>query len=67
MSWANIMNYINVTNSVLISQPEKYHSMIEMCRLCNVVILIQTILSFVLSGKIMKNNNNHDVNLNLIF
>ena len=41
--------------------------MIEMRPLKN-VILIQTILSFMLSRKTMKNNNdNHDVNLGLIF
>ena len=49
------MIYTNITSFVLISQLEKYHSMIEMCHLKNVVIFFQTILSFVLSRKI-KNN-----------
>ena len=38
-----------MTKFVLISQLEKDHSMIEMRRLKNIVIFIQTILSFVLS------------------
>ena len=47
------MIYINITNFVLISELEKDHSMIETRRLKNVVIFIQTILSFVLSRKII--------------
>ena len=43
---------INVAEFVLISQLEKVHSMIETHRLKN-VIFIQTILSFVLSRKII--------------
>ena len=48
MSLAIIMIYINITNFVL----EKDQSMIETRRLKNVVIFLQTILSFVLSRKI---------------
>ena len=44
---------INVAEFVLISELEKDHSIIEMCCLKNVVIFIQTILSFVVSRKIM--------------
>ena len=47
------MIYINITNFVLISSLEKDHSMIETSRLKNVVIFFQTILSFVLSRKII--------------
>ena len=47
-----IMIYINITNFLLISSFEKDHSMIETCPLKNVVIFLQTILSFVLSRKI---------------
>ena len=46
------MTYINITKFVLINKLEK-HSMIETRRLKNVVIFIQTILSFVLSRKII--------------
>ena len=46
------MTYINVTKFVLINQLEKDHSMIETRRLKNVVIFIQTTLSFVLSRKL---------------
>ena len=46
------MTYINITKLVLINKLEK-HSMIETRRLKNVVIFIQTILSFVLSRKII--------------
>ena len=46
------MTYINISRFVLINFFEKVHSMIEMHRLKNVVIFIQTVLSFVLSGKI---------------
>ena len=46
------MNCINVAEFVLISQLEKDHSMIETRCLKN-VIFIQTILSFVLSKKII--------------
>ena len=38
MSYVIIMIYINITNFVLISQPEKDHSMIEMHCLKNDVI-----------------------------
>ena len=48
-----MMTCINVAEFVLISQLEKDHSMIETRRLKNVVIFIQTILSFVLSRKII--------------
>ena len=47
------MIFINITNFVLIILLEKNHSMIETRRLKNVVIFIQTILSFVLSRKIV--------------
>ena len=47
------MNYINITKFVIINQLEKDHSMIEMRHLKNVVIFTQTILSFVLSRKIV--------------
>ena len=42
MSEAIIMIYINITSFVLINQPEKDHSMIEMHRLKNAVIFFQT-------------------------
>ena len=45
------MTCVNVAEFVLVSQLEKDHSMNEMHRLKNVVIFIQTILSFVLSRK----------------
>ena len=45
------MTYINITKFVLINLLEKDHSVIETRRLKNVVIFIQTILSFVLSRK----------------
>ena len=48
-----MMICINVAEFVLISYLEKDHSMIEMCRLKN-VIFIQRILSFVLSRKIQR-------------
>ena len=51
---AIIMIYINITRLVLINELGKYHNMIEMCRLKNVVIFIQTVPSFVLSRKIQK-------------
>ena len=44
---------IDSTSFVIISQLEKDHSMIEMNRLKDVVIFLQTILSFVVSGKII--------------
>ena len=47
------MTYINITKFVLINQLEKDHSMIETRCLKNVVIFIQTIVSFVLSRKIV--------------
>ena len=46
------MTCINVAEFVLISELETDHSMIETHRLKNVVIFIQTTLSFVLSRKI---------------
>ena len=49
-----MMTCINVAVFVLISQLEKDHSMIETRCLKNVVIFVQTILSLVLSRKIMK-------------
>ena len=48
-----MMSCINVAVFVLISQLEKDHSMIKTRRLKNVVIFVQTILSFVLSRKII--------------
>ena len=42
---------INITSFVLISQLENDHSMIETRRLKNVVIFLQSILSFVLLRK----------------
>ena len=47
------MIYINIVKSVLINELEKDHSMIVTRRLQNVVIFSQTILSFVLSRKII--------------
>ena len=47
------MIYINITNFVLISYLEKDHSMIETRCLKIVFIFLQTILSFVLSRKII--------------
>ena len=47
------MTYINITKSALSHYLEKDHSMIEMCCLKNVGIFSQTILSFVLSRKII--------------
>ena len=44
---------INITSFVLISQLEKDHSMIERHPLKKIVIFFQTILSFVLSRKII--------------
>ena len=48
-----MMTCINVAVFVLISELEKDHSVIETRRLKNVVIFVQTILSFVLSRKII--------------
>ena len=45
------MTYINITKFIPINQLEKDHSMIEMHRLKNIVIFIQTILRFVLLRK----------------
>ena len=45
------MTYINITKFVLIKQLEKDRCMIETGRLKDVVIFIQTILSFVLTRK----------------
>ena len=53
MSQPIAMIYINITNFVLTSYLEKDHSMIEARRLKNVVIFLQTILSFALSRKII--------------
>ena len=47
------MIYINIAKSVLINQVETDHSIIETRRLKNVVIFIQTTLSFVLSRKVV--------------
>ena len=47
------MTYINVAEFVLISYLEKDHGMTETRRLKNVVIFIQTILSFVLSRNVL--------------
>ena len=57
------MIYMNITNFVLISQLEKYHSMMETHRLKNVVIFFQTILSFVLSRKTMMERSAKVVNI----
>ena len=48
------MIYIKIVNFVIMSYLEKDHSMIERRRLKNIAIFIQTILSFVLSRKIIK-------------
>ena len=50
------MTCINVTEFLLISYLEKDGSMIETHRLKNVAVFIQTVLSFVLSGKIINFN-----------
>ena len=50
------MIYINISNFVLICLLAQCHSMIETGRLKFVVIFIQTILSFVLSRKIIPSN-----------
>ena len=63
MLQAIIMIYMNITNFVLISQLEKYHSMMERHRLKNVVIFFQTILSFVLSRKTMMERSAKVVNI----
>ena len=52
------MTDVNFTKFVLINLLEKDHSMIETCCLKNVVIFTQTILSFVLSRKIINIYNN---------
>ena len=48
-----MMIYINITIFVAISSLEKDHSLIETYRLKNVVIFVPTVLSFVLSRKII--------------
>ena len=48
-----MMTCIDVAEFVLISYLEKDHSMIETRRLKNVVSFLQTLLSFVLSRKII--------------
>ena len=48
-----MMTCINVAEFVVISYIEKDHSMIETRCLKSVVIFIQTILSFVLSRKVI--------------
>ena len=53
MSYAIIMTYINIIKIALINELEKDHSMIDTRLLKNVVIFIQTVLSFVLSQKIV--------------
>ena len=50
-----MMTCINVAEFVLISSLEKDHSMIEMRRLKNFVIFIQTILSFELKEYLLRN------------
>ena len=57
MSQGIIMIYINITNFVQIGELEKDHSMIEARRLENVTFF-QTVLSFVLSRKIINVYNN---------
>ena len=52
------MIYINTISFVLISYLEKDQNMIETPHLKNIVIFFQTILSFVLSRKIMLNSQN---------
>ena len=42
MPQAIIMTYMSITKFVLINQLEKDHSMIETCRLKNVLIFIKT-------------------------
>ena len=51
-----MMALINDAEFVLVSSLEKDYSMIERRRLKNVAIFIETILSFVLPGKIMNHN-----------
>ena len=46
MSQTIIMTYINIANFVLINWLGKDHSMIETCRLKDVVIFMETILCF---------------------
>ena len=53
------MTYINIAKFVLIIKLEKGHSMIIMRCLKNVLIFIQTILSFVLSRKVETEKNLH--------
>ena len=53
MSSAIIIIYISITNFVIISYLKKDKSMIETRRLKNVVIFLETILSFALSSKII--------------
>ena len=48
------MTYISITNFLLMNYFLKDHSMIEIRRLKNVISFFQTILSFVLSRKIIK-------------
>ena len=66
MSKAIIMIYINITSFALISKLEKDHSMIETRRLKNIAIFFQTILSFVLSRKIINNRFNLSIIKKLI-
>ena len=47
------MTYMNINKLVIINELEKDHGMIEARRLKKVVIFIQTVLSFVLSSKII--------------
>ena len=51
------MTCINITKFVLINYLKKGHSMIETRCLKNAVIFIQTVLSFVMSGKIINTYN----------
>ena len=48
------MTYTSITNFLLMSYFLKDHRMIEIRRLKNVISFFQTILSFVLSRKIIK-------------
>ena len=59
------MAYINITKFVLVNQLEKDCSITETRRLKNVVIFMQTILSFVLSRKDIKSVFQIDVANNL--
>ena len=53
------MTYINISKFLLINYLEKDHSMTETCCLKSVITFIQTILSFVLSRKIVNIYNDN--------